>query len=318
MTIRRISVVLLLASLAMPLAVLAQKEASNTFKGIKRIRMSTGSGDVNIEKSNDANVSVQVTYTYDPNNYEPKMEQVGDRLEIQEVFKSKNSGRGESQWSLKIPDGLGVRFTTGSGNINISDLQIELTAVTGSGDITFSNLTGEIKSTTGSGDIELNRVKGELQATTGSGSITADSSSGEMSLTCGSGNIRLDNSQAAFKVATGSGDIRGRQIATTGASSFATGSGDATLALSASPAADLSVASGSGDAEVDFGGNVIQGEIIMKANKHNGDIVAPFEFDNVEEIEMGDDTVIKKTVVRGSADKRISISTGSGSAVLRQ
>ena len=52
----------------------------------------------------------------------------------------------------------------------------------------------------------------------------------------------------------------------------------------------------------------------MKANKKNGEIVAPFDFDKEEEVENGNNTTIKKTAKIGSKDIDIHVATGSGTA----
>jgi hypothetical protein len=45
--------------------------------------------------------------------------------------------------------------------------------------------------------------------------------------------------------------------------------------------------------------------------------VAPFDFEKVEEIkEWGDQVVLKKTVVKGNATPKVTVSTGSGQAVI--
>jgi hypothetical protein len=88
--------------------------------------------------------------------------------------------------------------------------------------------------------------------------------------------------------------------------------------LASAPAHDISLNSGSGDAILDFNGNKIEGLIVMKANKKNGVIKAPFDFDKTEEIEQGRDQVaIKKTTQRGTSDVKISIGTGSGVAQIK-
>jgi hypothetical protein len=52
----------------------------------------------------------------------------------------------------------------------------------------------------------------------------------------------------------------------------------------------------------------------MKANKRNGEIAAPFDFDKVEEIDNGNNTTIKKTAKIGSKNIDIKVATGSGTA----
>jgi hypothetical protein len=137
--------------------------------------------------------------------------------------------------------------------------------------------------------------------------------------TTGSGNHKLTDSKATFRVTTGSGNITGSNVSVDGSSSFSTGSGNADVALASTPQHDLSIASGSGDAVLNYNGHDIKGEIVMKANKKNGEIYAPFAFDKTEEINAGKDhTTIQKTVVKGATTPHISISTGSGDATLKK
>lgn len=302
---------------AAPLLTVAQTAVNKSFTGIKRIRMSTASGDCRIQKSADGAVAVSLLYTYD-SGYEPRMEQEGDRLTIKEDFHG-NHHNGRATWALSIPDGITVSFNTGSGNLEAAGITLDLDATTGSGDLIFSNVKGEVRSTTGSGNVEFTNFSGDLQANTGSGNMRVDNSSGDISLNCGSGNLRLADNKASFSANTGSGSITARNLTVQGHSKFNTGSGSAEIILAATPSFDLTVNSGSGNAEVNFNGNEIKGEIVMKASKRHGDIIAPFEFDKTEEIENNyNDVTVKKTAVKGGGTNRISIGTGSGRAVLKK
>jgi DUF4097 and DUF4098 domain-containing protein YvlB len=145
-------------------------------------------------------------------------------------------------------------------------------------------------------------------------------SEGDIDLNCGSGDIKLSQTRAFFAVNTGSGNVSADKITINGSSRFNTGSGRARIGLAATPKFDLSVNSGSGDAELNFNGNEIAGEIVMKASKRDGSISAPFEFDRTEEIDNGgrNNVTIVKTAQIGKATNRITVSTGSGEAVLRK
>ena len=195
---------------------------------------------------------------------------------------------------------------------------MDLNVNTGSGDISVQQLRGDLRGNTGSGNIKLTETSGEIKANTGSGNIEIENTSGELSVNCGSGDIRMKDSNAAFTANSGSGSIRGTNLTLTGSSRFNSGSGDAQIVLAGSPAHNISVNSGSGDAVLDFNGNTIAGEVVMKANKKNGTIKAPFPFDKTEEIEQGrDQVIIKKTAQRGNSDVKISIATGSGVAQIK-
>jgi hypothetical protein len=310
----------ILASLffLIPALLAAQTNVHKNFGGIKKIRMTTSSGSCKIQKAKGTEVEIDLLHTFDQSSYEPRMEQEGDRLMIKENFR-KNNNNGKSNWTLSIPEGLSVTFTTGSGNLEVAGLTIELDATTGSGDLLFTDLKGDVEGTTGSGDVELINFNGEINANTGSGNMRVEKSTGDISLNCGSGNLKLNDNKASFSANTGSGNITARNLTLQGSSRFNTGSGDAEVVLAATPAFDLTVNSGSGDAELNFNGNEIKGEIVMKASKKHGNIVAPFNFDKTEEIDnYGDNTTVVKTAVKGNGTNRISVGTGSGSAIIKK
>jgi DUF4097 and DUF4098 domain-containing protein YvlB len=196
-------------------------------------------------------------------------------------------------------------------------MKLKLDAISGSGSILLSKVTGEITVSTGSGEIELTEFDGMIDASTGSGTVRVANSKGELRLNCGSGNIRLADSQAEFRASSGSGSIMARNLVLAGLSRFNSGSGDAEVVLGGTPKFDISVGSGSGNATLDFHGNAINGEIVMMASKTKGSISAPFDFEKVEEIEeWGNQVILKKTVVKGSADPKVKVSTGSGQATI--
>lgn len=309
---------LMLAVILMPLTLLGQKEITKTFNGIKRVKVNTASGGCVLQKSPNQTVTLKLQYTYDDDDYAPQINQEGDELVVKEKFHNNNAS-GSANWTLTIPDGLYVKFLTGSGDIEASGLALKLNATTGSGDFTFNNVTGEVDCTTGSGNVELDNVNLSAKATSGSGSFRVSKSKGDLKLTSGSGGHRISESSATFDVTTGSGTIRATALSTEGASSFTTGSGDVEVELASTSKHDLSVTSGSGDAVVNFNGNEIKGEIVMRASKKHGNIEAPFAFDKTEEIEnSGSDVTLQKTAVKGTSTPRIAISTGSGDAVLKK
>jgi len=319
MNIKNTFYLLVLIVVLGPISLFGQKEIRKTFNGIKKIRLTTASGNCSIKKSDNAAVTVLLKHTYDDDEYTPSLTQEGDRLVIKEKFHDNNSN-GSADWTLTVPDNLDIEFTTGSGDVDAAGLSMDLTATTGSGTFVFTNTSGEIKCNTGSGNVELENVDGVIHATSGSGSFRVAKSKGELMLTSGSGNFKLSESTAIFKVTTGSGNINGGTLALNGSSGFTTGSGKAEIGLASSPKYDLSLTSGSGDAILNFNGNEINGEIVMRASKKHGNIEAPFAFDKTEEINNsgGDHTTVQKTALKGNGKPRIAISTGSGDAVLKK
>ncbi|MEM7109874.1 MAG: DUF4097 family beta strand repeat-containing protein [Bacteroidota bacterium] len=295
----------------------AQKDISESFTGIEKISISTASSDCILKKSSNSSVLVELEHTYS-SAYDPEVRKEGNRLVIKERFERNSSSRGSGTWTLTVPDEMDIRVNSGSGSLEAADLNFELDMNTGSGYIELTSVSGELDFNTGSGDITLSKVDGEFDASTGSGSFRVTVAQGDLRLSTGSGNIRLKDLTASVNAITGSGNVRAENVTLTEKSYFSTGSGDAIVVLNSALTHDIDVNSGSGDAEVDFSGNAISGFVEMNANKKNGRISAPFDFDKVEEIEQGSgrwsQMVIKKTAQLGSDDVRISISTGSGTA----
>ena len=293
----------------------AQNIISREFNSIKSIDMSTGSGDCVVKRSSGTKVIVEVEHYYG-DDYDPQIEQKGDKLKIKESDKGWGSWSASRspKWTLTVPDKMRLDFMTGSGDFYASGLELILDMNAGSGDIELSDIKGELLSNTGSGDVELHGFNGFLKLNTGSGDVNVRNGKGEIRINCGSGEIDIRGAEGTISANVGSGEVNAEGIMITGSSTFNSGSGDVEVALVASPTANLSVNSGSGDASLDFNGAAMVGGLIMKANKRHGEIEAPFDFDTTEEVEEYSHTVIKKTKKFDDSDVEIQVSTGSGTA----
>jgi len=291
----------------------AQEEISKSFEGVKNMSVNLVSGDCTFKKGTTPTIRVELQYTYDNDKFRPQIEQKGSKLIIQEEFEGRHLN-GWSKWTITIPNGLEIAINSGSGDLTAGNLKLDITTKSGSGDIDLSETSGNVSINTGSGDVEIDTQDGNISVNTGSGDVRLTSGKGNVNINAGSGDIRIADSNADFSVNTGSGDITAKDITIAGKSGFNTGSGYASVALGSSIDYDISVNSGSGDAVLDFNNNEINGVVTMQANKRNGRIVAPFEFDKVEEEEHGSQTIIIKTVRIGSKDIKIHVGTGSGKA----
>lgn len=291
---------LTLVMVMLPMISLAQQQKiERTFTGVEEIDISVGPGDAIFERSSDN--KVYLTVTHDIDDYQPSIQQKGDRLKIEED-KGRGNWRRSVTWRFLIPDNTEISFNTGSGDLDVLGITSEVSVNSGSGDLNFSNFKGEANGNTGSGDINFENVEGELNMNTGSGDVEGDNVSGYLS------------------VNTGSGEVEFKNLTLTNDSQFNAGSGDVEISLAAALDYDIFLNSGSGDAVLDFNGNKIEGLIVMKANKERGKIVAPFEFDKEEEEDRGGhrNVTIKKTAKIGKKDISINVSTGSGTAEIEQ
>ncbi len=305
----------ILLALAVTLAFSQEKTINKTFSGIKSIRLNTSSGDIDIKKSSGSDVKVLVKYNYDEDDFKPVLEQNSSKLTLKEEF-SGGSHSGSSSWTLEVPDKTSVNINTGSGDITVGDVNLDVKTNSGSGNIDITNVSGVLDFNTGSGDFEITQTSGELNVNTGSGAIRVSKGTGDISLNAGSGNISLTDIKADIKANVGSGDIRSKNIVLTGSSSFNSGSGDVAVTLAAPLDFNISLNSGSGNSTLNFGGNAIAGEVVMTANKRNGTIVAPFKFDKEETIDDDNNSNVRiqKTAKIGAKDIQIKIGTGSGTA----
>lgn len=294
-----------------------EKSIEKSFSGVKSIRLSVASGDVFVEKGSNT-VEVKVNHDYDDDEVEFVFDQSGSRLEMKEDFSNSRRSSGFSKWYLSIPDGLDVQFNSGSGDVKVEDIDIELKVNSGSGDFSGDEVKGEVSVNIGSGDISFVDCVADLTSNSGSGDVQVDRYNGELTANVGSGDVNVGSATGAFSVNAGSGELEIRGIEITDKSSFNAGSGDVEIELSKALDHDISVNSGSGDAVLDFNGNEIAGEITMTVKKNGGDIIAPFDFDTSEEIDEGKNTKIRKTAKIGSKDIEIKISSGSGDAVIKK
>jgi len=295
-----------------------EKTIEKTFSNVKSIQLGTASGDIIIKKSNRGNVDLTVRHSFDDESYTPTIQEHNGKLILKEEF-SQGNHSGNSTWTLAVPDNASLKLNTGSGNINLENVNVELESSQGSGDIEMIRVKGEITFNTGSGDVIIRDSDGEFKINCGSGDISATGGRGDYNLNAGSGNIALKAIEGTFSANTGSGDIEAAELRLQSESKFNSGSGDASVLLAGSLDQNISVNSGSGNATLDFNGASIEGKVTMTANERNGDIVAPFEFDNEQIIRNGNSSArIEKTATLGNKNVSIHVGTGSGTATIEQ
>jgi DUF4097 and DUF4098 domain-containing protein YvlB len=109
---------------------------------------------------------------------------------------------------IEVPHIALVQAETGSGGVDVTNIDEDMDIHTGSGSIWVSDSAGLLQLETGSGAIFVERSAGELHANTGSGSIEIASFYGEMEVETGSGAIVGHDIEAwAIEAVAGSGAI---------------------------------------------------------------------------------------------------------------
>lgn len=298
------------------LGLLNAQEINKSFEGVKKIELNAASGNIIVQHGTGEAVQVKLVHTYNE-GFRPVMKLQGSTLVLKEEF-DRGSHRGNSTWTLTVPDDLDIRSNSGSGNFEASKVTMSLNMNSGSGNVDLDEVKGEIRLNTGSGNMEVKGFDGSLNSNTGSGNISVEDSRGEISLNAGSGSLELNDVNGELRANVGSGDIDAEKIVMAGPGSFNSGSGDVKVELAQSPGYDISVNSGSGDATLDLNGNKIDGTVVMTVNKRNGKIQAPFAFDTTEEINDGHNTRIKKTAKLGDKNIEVKIGSGTGTASVRE
>ncbi|MEZ5039177.1 MAG: DUF4097 family beta strand repeat-containing protein [Saprospiraceae bacterium] len=287
------------------------KVIDKTYQDIKKIEINVGASDLTVKKSGSQDTQVMGEYNED--QIEVIMQVNNGTLVIREKTR-RNSHNEQSNWTLIVPEGMQISSNSGSGNIRIGDVALNLQANVGSGNFSFDKVGGNMQVNTGSGNIEINGSDAEFGCNTGSGNIEVSKSEGKFQLNTGSGQVSLQTVSGKISANTGSGDVNGRDIAITGHSGFNSGSGKVAVQLGSAPKADFSVNSGSGNSTLDFNGQNFDGELVMKCNKKSGSIAAPFRFDTEEEQRNGNNYTLRKTKKFGNLDIKVQVSTGSGQA----
>ena len=249
-----------LAVLPLSAATTGHFERTLQVSGPVDLDVSSGSGNITVHQGGDSSVYVSAkihanstSWLFGGGNVEerirhieqnPPVVQHGNTISIGK-FDDRDLTRNISiDYDVTVPAKTHLTSSTGSGDQNISGLQLPATAQTGSGNITVEHISAEVRAKSGSGDLRINGVKGALHCGTGSGNIHADDIAGDVFAGTGSGNIEVRQSAGgSVKAETGSGNIRLNGVK--GGLRAQAGSGD--IHAEGEPTSDWNLGAGSGN-----------------------------------------------------------------------
>ncbi len=258
-----------------------KREISREFDKKEVVSLKTVSGDCIIKIGTTDKIIVNVTNEYSPrDSFEPSFRERGKELRMKEKMYGSNSG--SSTWTITVPQGTEIDFSSASGGMLIQDY------------------TGELRGSTASGDYELINCKGLFYLNTASGYY------------------EIEDCQGEFDIKSASGNIDAKGIIITEESDFASASGNVRVSLGATPEHDLNVGSASGRASLDYNGNKMVGLFELTTRYDHGRIDASFEFDNEEKFRKHGQRYIMKSVTKEKDQPLITIGTASGRASLRE
>lgn len=288
---KRMKLMLLLGLLTFGTGAWAQLSQTQTFTDVASIKFNSGIGNCQIQPASGDQVTVKVTY--DDPSVDISFDQQGDRL----IISDKTQRNQDINWTLQVPRGTDLDLNLGTGNLKLSGQE------------------GNIKVNSGTGSIRIAESSGNLDLNAGTGSIWVSGGSGRFDLNSGTGGLQLSEISGSIKANTGTGHLEGTEITITGTSTFNSGTGNAHVSLNAALAGNLTLNSGTGDAILDFNGQQMNAEIVMKCSKKSGKILAPFAFD--DETTTNGGKTLQKTLRQGSGARKVHISTGTGKAQLK-
>ena len=296
---------------------LAAAELHKTFPAQPELKIATVSGDCTIRKGLANEIRVDLTYTYDADEFTPVIEAEAGLLTLREDFHGHGSHNGRSHWSVTVPAATRVVFSSASGSGEMYDLDASVTAKTASGDVKAKNIKGDVNIRSASGDISLKSVKGIVSCTLASGDLQAEDLQGDIKVKSASGEIEMKGIKGSCQAKTASGNLDLRGLVLQGAAVFSSASGDVAITMSGSNDQDMTLSTASGDVTLDFNGLPFQGSFEFRVSKEHGDIVCPVAFDSQEEIAHGDSITLVKRFARGAGPK-ITLKSASGTVTLKK
>lgn len=174
---------------------------------------------------------------------------------------------------IGVPQGRQVAVYLAAGKVAVTNVHGDLTIDVASAPVTTSVTRGELDIRVGSGAVQVTQARGDLSVDTGSGTVTASDVRGEsISIESGSGEVTATNLRSnQLSIDTGSGNIQVTGLTApqvslqTGSGSVTadlsgevwnvdveTGSGDVTLKVPPTLAAEVDIETSSGEIETDF------------------------------------------------------------------
>jgi hypothetical protein len=221
----------------------------------------SGAGNITVHTGNSGNVfvnaKIHASNSWFGDSAQEKIKKIEANPPVEQQGNTIHIGRFEDRslqqnisidYDVTVPPQTKLVSRTGSGDQNISGVQLALSAKTGSGNVIIDNIGADAHISSGSGDLKMTNIKAGVNASAGSGNIHARGIGGEIVANTGSGDIDVEqNGSGDVKVGTGSGNVTLRGIK--GGLRVETGSGD--IRAEGEPTGDWRVGAGSGRIEVE-------------------------------------------------------------------
>jgi hypothetical protein len=263
---RAAAAIVVAMTMCLPAAFAAEKSFDRTLSvnGPVTLRVSTGSGSIRVSPGSDNQVHI-VGHVKSGNSWwggssddavakvaaNPPIDQAGNIIRVGDDHGGDWARHVSIDYEITTPANTMLVAESGSGDLQISNMNGTVKGHTGSGSIHADKLGAGSRLETGSGTIDASNLMGSTTLQTGSGEIHAQlGSAGDVVAGTGSGDIKLENVQGAVKAETGSGsvEISGQPTAPW---KLETGSGEISLRLGNNAHFTLDAETGSGSVKSD-------------------------------------------------------------------
>src|ERR1700677_1865779 len=213
--------ILVAMSMYLPVAALAAERSFDrtlTVNGPVTLHVSTGSGYIHVSPGSDNQVHI-VGHVKSSNSWwgggssDDAVSRVANNPPINQAGNIIRVGEGSDDfmrhvaidYEITTPANTMLAAESGSGDLQLSNLNRNGQAHTGSGSIRADKLGAGSRLETGSGSIEANNLMGSTTLQTGSGEVRAQlGSAGDVVAGTGSGSIKLNDVHGAVKAGAGS------------------------------------------------------------------------------------------------------------------
>lgn len=154
---------------------------------------------------------------------------------IWKVWRSRKSDELKVHVRVRVPMQYNLQFETGAGNVQVADLE------------------GDVSGSTGAGNLTVGQINGAVQLSSGAGNIEVGGAARLLHVETGAGNVKLNNVQGATQVETGAGNIMAVITGQPdGASEFSSGAGNVTVYLAGEIGLQVHGSTGIGSYSTDF------------------------------------------------------------------
>ncbi|WP_417349577.1 DUF4097 family beta strand repeat-containing protein [Ferrimonas sp.] len=197
--------------------------------GIESLRVRAGAGALTILGSDGNRIEMEAdAYVGETTEYRLVLERQGSEAVIQALVDDDRQCRGEGHpyidLVVRVPAGINVHASDGSGDLKVARLQANLHLEDGSGNAEILGVGGRATIGDGSGNLVVRDIQGETRIEDGSGNLVVSGIDGDIRIEDGSGNLKVQDVQGDLRVDDGSGNITISQV--TGTVTIDDGSGD--------------------------------------------------------------------------------------------